>query len=44
MAKSYEFNWQPVIPNRLLKGELFDRWDEVIKSKIVYSKPLKPGF
>lgn len=30
MAKSYEFNWQPVVPNRLLKGELFDRWDEVI--------------
>lgn len=28
MAKSYEFNWQPVVPNRLLKGELLDRWEE----------------
>jgi hypothetical protein len=29
MAKSYEFNWRPTVPERLLKGDLFDRWDEV---------------
>ena len=29
MAKAYEFNWKPQVPERLLKGDLFDRWDEV---------------
>lgn len=28
MSKAYEFNWQPNIPARLLKGEIFDRWEE----------------
>ncbi|CAF0707706.1 unnamed protein product [Brachionus calyciflorus] len=28
MSKPYEFNWRPNVPNRLLKGELFDRWEE----------------
>ena len=29
MAKSFEFNWRPSVPDRLLKGDCFDRWDEV---------------
>ena len=29
MAKPYEFNWRPNVPDRLLKGEPFDRWEEV---------------
>jgi phosphatidylinositol phospholipase C beta len=28
MSKPYEFNWRPVVPNRMLKGEIFDRWEE----------------
>lgn len=28
MSKAYEFNWRPNVPARLLKGELFDRWEE----------------
>lgn len=28
MSKPYEFNWRPLIPDRLLKGEIFDRWEE----------------
>ena len=28
MSKPNEFNWRPQIPERLLKGEVFDRWDE----------------
>ena len=28
MSKPYEFNWQPNIPGKLLKGEMFDKWDE----------------
>jgi hypothetical protein len=30
MSKPTEFNWRPNVPERLLKGELFDRWEEVI--------------
>lgn len=33
MSKPYEFNWRPNVPNRFLKGELFDRWDEVSQIK-----------
>ena len=29
MSKYYEFNWRPNVPERLLKGDFFDRWDEV---------------
>jgi len=29
MSKPYDFNWQPSVPTRLLKGELFDRWEDV---------------
>lgn len=29
MSKPFEFNWRPLVPERLLKGEEFDRWDEV---------------
>lgn len=29
MAKSFEFNWRPLVPDRLLNGDLFDRWEEV---------------
>nr|CFW94238.1 Eka-phospholipase C 1 protein [Euperipatoides kanangrensis] len=28
MAKLYEFNWQIPVPESLLQGVLFDRWDE----------------
>jgi phosphatidylinositol phospholipase C beta len=28
MSKPNEFNWRPQVPERLLAGELFDRWDE----------------
>lgn len=28
MSKATEFNWRPSVADWLLKGELFDRWDE----------------
>ena len=28
MSKPYEFNWRPIVPDRMLKGEIFDRWEE----------------
>jgi phosphatidylinositol phospholipase C, beta len=28
MSKQYEFNWRPNVPQSLLKGELFDRWED----------------
>lgn len=28
MAKTYDFNWQQPVPEVLLKGQVFDRWDE----------------
>ena len=28
MSKATEFNWRPNLSNRLLKGELFDRWED----------------
>ena len=28
MSKPYEFNWRPIVPDRMLKGENFDRWEE----------------
>jgi phosphatidylinositol phospholipase C beta len=28
MSKQIDFNWRPNLPNRLLKGEIFDRWEE----------------
>lgn len=37
MAKAYEFNWRPSVPDRLLKGDYFDRWDEVRKRKYLFS-------
>jgi hypothetical protein len=40
MAKAYEFNWRPTVPDRLLKGDFFDRWDEVNK-KILFFFHLK---
>lgn len=29
MAKPFDFQWQIPIPEALLKGEFFDRWEEV---------------
>jgi phosphatidylinositol phospholipase C beta len=28
MSKPYEFNWRPTVSDRMLKGEIFDRWEE----------------
>ena len=29
MTKAYEFNWQRMVPEPLLKGAMFDMWEEV---------------
>uniref|UniRef100_A0A6B0VFW6 1-phosphatidylinositol 4,5-bisphosphate phosphodiesterase n=3 Tax=Ixodes ricinus TaxID=34613 RepID=A0A6B0VFW6_IXORI len=35
MTKAYDFNWQRTIPEALLKGCIFDRWEEE-KEQVVY--------
>lgn len=35
MTKAYDFNWQRPIPEALLKGCIFDRWEEE-KEQVVY--------
>jgi hypothetical protein len=32
MAKPYEFNWRPTVPEKLQKGDFFDRWEDVNKT------------
>lgn len=29
MAKAFDFQWRIPVPERLQKGDIFDRWDEV---------------
>jgi len=29
MAKAFDFQWRIPVPEILLKGDVFDRWDEV---------------
>jgi len=29
MAKVYDFQWQVTVPDMLLNGDIFDRWQEV---------------
>jgi hypothetical protein len=36
MAKAFDFNWRPSVPSRLIKGDLFDRWDEVKKELFLF--------
>lgn len=39
MSKPYEFNWKPHIPDRLTKGELFDRWEEetgILEENVIF--------
>ena len=36
MAKVTEFQWQIPVPEVLLKGAVFDRWDEVSPWNAVY--------
>nr|XP_054929159.1 1-phosphatidylinositol 4,5-bisphosphate phosphodiesterase-like [Dermacentor andersoni] len=35
MTKAYDFNWQRPVPEALLKGCIFDRWEEE-KEQVVY--------
>ncbi len=39
MSKQIDFNWRPNVPNRLLKGEVFDRWEDengVIEENVLF--------
>lgn len=38
MTKSYEFNWQKHLPEFMQEGTSFDRFDEVMRSKLVEEK------
>lgn len=35
MTKSYEFNWQKHLPEFMQEGTSFDRFDEVMRSKLL---------
>lgn len=32
MAKLYDFQWQKDVPESLLQGSFFDRWEEVCRA------------
>ncbi len=36
MAKLYDFQWQIAVPETLLQGASFDRWEEVRDQKLVF--------
>ena len=41
MAKAFDFLWRIPVPDHLLKGAIFDRWDEV-RPRDQGSKVLNP--
>ena len=39
MAKLYDFQWQKEVPESLLQGSYFDRWEEVSQLSTILFHP-----